>query len=207
METFTVTFAQVASPGSIGGRSDEEFKFKLRLGEMRKQTFARIDKIIAKNPAQSQAITALKFQWAHEHFYKHPHILKWTATSFLDWLSKRLEKNSNMDQAARDVIEFLLKEFPKTGNSRGDISALSAGECKMPNDLLSTKCNITSPISDVKWGVAPYDGQVLWDPTGDCRFISEGIVDDGHRYIEVYFIPSQDKRVWFDRGSISAALA
>lgn len=203
METFSVTFSQVASPGRIGGNQDEEFKFQLRVGEMRQQTFARIDQIIAKNSAQAQAITALKFQWAHEHFYKHPHISKWTATSFLDWLSKRLEKNPNMDQAAKAVIELLLKEFPKSGNSRGNISALSTSECKMVNGLLSSECDINAPISDVKWGSAPYDGQILWDPAGDCRFAYECSKEMSGRMLDIFRVIPDGRLVWFDKGPVS----
>lgn len=206
METFTVTFAQVSSPGSIGGRTDEEFKFLLRLGEMRKYTIDRIEKIVAKNPAQSQAITALKFQWLHEHFYKHPHISKWTATSFLDWLSKRLEKNPNMDQAARAVIELLLKELsqsssPQNGSSQNGKSASSSGSCNMLLRSVSVGCANEAPVDNVAWGISPYDGQVIWDPSSDCRFEYVGSDEMFDHAIDIYHV--EGRLVWFDKGPVS----
>ena len=112
-----------------------------------------------------------------------------------------------MEQSDRGVIDLMLKELSQSNGSQGNASATSCGKCVRPTASAGLCCENVTPVDNVAWGVAPYDGQVRWDPTGDCRFISEGIVDDGHRYIEVYFIPSQDKRVWFDRGPISAALA
>lgn len=196
-------------PGDDSKERIQEFDSQVRAMQAATRTW--LEALISKTPGMSyemqKGLREVFDMWRASGVSKsYP---TWTAWSFQDWLKKSSRENPRRFKDHSNEVEFLNNHFGSNNQSSTSqgTSESPIGKCKQPLFSVSAGCVIDAVVSDVRWGVAPYDGQVLWDPTGDCRFISEGIVEDGQRYLEVYYIPSRGKRVWFDRGSISTAIA
>lgn len=198
MGSFTMTLTQRSCGGVSLSCGDSVFevdrRFRRRVAEMQNETEKRLKEILANDTHLSEEVKNSIRRFHHEWRIGGAYLRNsvWTAWGFGDWLNEHLKKNPGIPKADRDAIEVIQKGLSRSSD------ASSSGQCG---------CDNLAPVDNVTWGVAPYDGQVHWDPKGDCRFISEGIVEDGQRYLEVYYMPSCNKRVWFDRGPISIAIA
>ena len=194
-------------PGDDSKQRMQAFDSQVRA--MQAATRKWLDDLISKTPGMSyemqNGLRSVFDMWSASGVSKaYP---TWTAWSFQDWLKKTSKENPRRLKEYSDEVELL-------NNSLGGNSQMSASQststsskrsCRGTSFASSLGCANDAAVDNVAWGVAPYDGQVHWDPKEDCRFISEGIRVHGQSNIEVYFIPSCNKRVWFDRGPISIA--
>lgn len=208
MTTFTVTWNQAPSPGSIGGGWRDVFRaFQQRAGQMLNATQERVDEILARHPSLAQDIREVFDRYKREFSYREKNRWAWTALSLTDWLSRQIKKDPNMTQTLRGVIDLLLKELSQNNSAQSGASSLSSNQCRRSDGSSPLGCANEAPVDKVVRGEGPYDGRVLTDPTGDCRLRYEGSEIYGGCFIDVYRVVATGERVWFELGPINTALA